>query len=170
MILGLAKQLTVYFTRLNRSSTLQGWPVGIGLILRSLFIAFTLTYMIEVSSAAFDAHFAENPFLEANTLTDKSADPNGTLLTGLRSARTPLTQVSRIWLFLCYRPILTLHQTLAFWELSIVSKNRPDRRKLIFTDVRKPNSMWELILNECLQTLSDVEIALSKALSPSQLG
>lgn len=51
-----------------------------------------------------------------------------------------------------------------------MSKSRQDRRKLIFTDVRKPSSMWELILNECLQTLSDVEIALSKALAPSQLG
>lgn len=58
-------------------------------------------------------------------------------------------------------------QSIAFWELSHLSKNRADRRKSIFADVdRKPVNMWEQILQECLRCVNEVEIKINELMTP----
>ncbi|KAI5778206.1 nucleoporin protein Ndc1-Nup, partial [Geopyxis carbonaria] len=58
---------------------------------------------------------------------------------------------------------------LAFRELRYIANSRPDRRRDIFIDVnRQPKNAWEQILQECLQTLREVESRLSE-LSPFRL-
>ena len=49
----------------------------------------------EIAHAAFIAFFIEDPFKSNKLISDKSTDPNGTLITGLCSASYPLTQVDR---------------------------------------------------------------------------
>lgn len=85
--------LTV-FNRLNRAAVLPTFPVGPGLFIRSAVIAFLTCVSSEVAHIAFTSFFVEDPFPSGKTISDKSSDPNGTLVTGLRSTKAPLTQVS----------------------------------------------------------------------------
>ncbi|KAI5841293.1 nucleoporin protein Ndc1-Nup-domain-containing protein [Tricharina praecox] len=82
-----------HFYWLNRSAALPSFPVGPTLFIRSCFLALMIVLSSEVSHAAFNAFFTEDPFQGGKTITDKSSDPNGTLITGLRTAKAPLTQV-----------------------------------------------------------------------------
>jgi len=102
----------------------------------------------EVVHAAFNAFFTEDPFQGGKTVTDKSSDPNGTLISGLRTSQAPLTQ------------------PMAFAELNHLAHNRPDRRRAIFADVDRKPSAWEQILNECLRAVNEVEIKLTELISP----
>lgn len=137
------------FYWLNRSTTLPPFPVGPGLFIRSGVIAFMTAWLAEISHLAFTVYFVENPFLDNKSITDKSPDPNGTLVSGLRMTRAPLTQL------------------IAFWELNHIASTRVDRRRMIFSDTRSPVIVWEQILNECLRTLNDVEIKLAEINTPS---
>jgi hypothetical protein len=138
------------FYWLNRSAVLPSFPVGPGLFIRSAILAIMICLSTEVAHTAFVSFFVEDPFKNGKVVTDKSSDPNGSLVTGLRSTHAPLTN-----------PI-------AFWELRFISENRADRRKSIFTDVdRKPQpTIWQQIVVECLRTVNEVEIKLSELLNP----
>lgn len=134
---------------LNRSSTLPAWPVGGGMFIRSAWIAFMLGCIWESAHAAFNIHFSQGPIKEGKTISEKSADPNGTLVSGLRSSGL-LTQV------------------MAFAELVFIANNSPARRKSIFTDVdRKPTNIWEQILKECLAVIGDVDVKLTEIGKPA---
>lgn len=128
---------------LNRSSTLPAWPVGGGLFIRSAWIAFLLGSIWESAHVAFNVYFSEEPIKDGKTISEKSPDSNGTLVSGLKSSGL-LTQV------------------MAFAELVFISHNSPTRRKSIFTDVdRKPTNIWEQILKECLAVIGEVDIKLT---------
>jgi hypothetical protein len=50
--------------------------------------------MWQVANLAFNVYFTQDPLsLDSKTISEKSPDPNGTLLTGLKSSQAPLTQV-----------------------------------------------------------------------------
>ncbi|KAF8252840.1 hypothetical protein K440DRAFT_362443 [Wilcoxina mikolae CBS 423.85] len=87
---------TLWFARqfywLNRSAALPAYPVGPGLFIRSGVIAFLTCLSAEIAHVAFTSFFIENPFQTSKVVSDKSSDPNGTLVTGLRSTKAPLTQ------------------------------------------------------------------------------
>ena len=96
------------FNRLNRAAVLPTFPVGPGLFIRSAVIAFLTCVLSEVAHIAFTSFFVEDPFPSGKTISDKSSDPNGTLVTGLRSTKAPLTQVSSACPFtraITYEPI-----------------------------------------------------------------
>lgn len=57
------------------------------LIYRSLISGFFLVLLWEASNALFTAYVAQAPLKRAQTLTAESRDPNGTLLTGLKSKK-----------------------------------------------------------------------------------
>lgn len=78
---------------MNRSSALPSFPVGPGLLIRSTLLAFMLCILPEICHLVFASHFAQSPFQDGKVVTDKSPDPNGTLLTGLRASKGPLVQV-----------------------------------------------------------------------------
>ncbi|KAA8908121.1 nucleoporin protein Ndc1-Nup, partial [Sphaerosporella brunnea] len=85
---------TLWFARrfywLNRSAVLPSFPVGPGLFIRSAVLAAMIVLISEVAHMAFISFFIEDPFKHGKVITDKSMDPNGTLVTGLRSANKPL--------------------------------------------------------------------------------
>lgn len=134
---------------LNRSSTLPAWPVGGGMFIRSAWIAFMLGCIWETAHVAFNVHFSQEPIKDGKTISEKSPDPNGTLVSGLKSSGL-LTQV------------------MAFAELVFIANNSPARRKSIFTDVdRKPTNIWEQILKECLAVIGDVDVRLAEIGKPA---
>lgn len=132
---------------LNRSSTLPAWPVGGGMFIRSAWIAFLLGLIWESAHVAFDVHFSQEPIKEGKTISEKSPDPNGTLVSGLKSSGL-LTQV------------------MAFSELVFIANNSPARRKSIFTDVNRKPTIWEQILKECLVVIEDVGMKLTEIGKP----
>lgn len=75
---------------------LPGFPVTAGMAFRTAFIAFATCLSAEIAHVAFRSFFVEDPFQSGKTVTDKSRDPNGTLLTGLRTTKMPLTQVNPV--------------------------------------------------------------------------
>jgi nucleoporin NDC1 len=137
------------FYWLNRSTALPPYPVGPGLFIRSTVVAAMIVLSAEVAHVAFTVYFLEQPFANNKLISDKSPNPNGTLITGLRTSKAPLTQ------------------SFAFWELDFLSSERPDRRKAIYNDVdRKPSTTWEQILSECLRTLSEVDTSVFSLIIP----
>lgn len=133
---------------LNRSSVLPAWPVGGGMFLRSAWIAFLLGCTWESAHAAFNIYFAQEPIKDGKTISEKSPDPNGTLVSGLKSPGL-LTQV------------------MAFAELVFISHNSPARRKSIFTDIDRKPTIWEQILKECLVVIGDVDVKLAEIGKPA---
>ncbi|PWW72430.1 hypothetical protein C7212DRAFT_227285 [Tuber magnatum] len=82
------------FYWLNRSSTLPSFPVGAGMFIRSLWLSFLIGVMWQISNIAFDVYFTQKPLsADGKTISEKSPDPNGTLVTGLKASQAPLTQV-----------------------------------------------------------------------------
>ncbi|RPB14400.1 hypothetical protein P167DRAFT_484672 [Morchella conica CCBAS932] len=129
------------FFWLNRSSSVPSWPIDT--IFRNFWVAFLLGCIWESVHTAFSIYFSEEPIKDEKTISEKSPDPNGTLVSGLR-ANGLLTQV------------------MAFSELVFISHNSPARRKSIFTDVdRKPINIWEQIMKECLAVIEDVDSKLT---------
>lgn len=119
------------------------------MFIRSAWIAFLLGCIWESVHVAFNVHFSQEPTKEGKTISEKSPDPNGTLVSGLKSSGL-LTQV------------------MAFAELAFIANNSPPRRKSIFTDVdRKPTNIWEQILKECLAVIGDVDVRLAEIGKPA---
>ncbi len=77
------------FLGLPRSSALlpSMLPYRINLILRLVWANFMLVALWEASLVAFEAFFAQEPLKQDSPLTSTSKDPNGTLVTGLKSKR-----------------------------------------------------------------------------------
>ncbi|KAH0609035.1 uncharacterized protein H6S33_001263 [Morchella sextelata] len=133
--------ITLTFFWLNRSSSVPSWPIDT--IFRNLWVAFLLGCIWESVHTAFSIYFSEEPIKDGKAISEKSPDPNGTLVSGLRATGL-LTQV------------------MAFSELVFISHNSPARRKSIFTDVdRKPTNIWEQIMKECLVVIEDVDSKLT---------
>ncbi|CUS09590.1 unnamed protein product [Tuber aestivum] len=144
----LATAKTFYW--LNRSSTLPSFPVGAGMFIRSLWLSFLIGVMWQISNIAFDVYFTQKPLsADGKTVSEKSPDPNGTLVTGLKASQAPLTQM------------------LAFWELAYLSQNSAARRKAIYTDInRKPANIFEQILNQALSVLGEIDLKLADVGKP----
>lgn len=62
-------------------------PYHISLILRSVTSCFLLLILWEASNATFSAYVAQDPLKRGRPLTDDSRDPNGSLLSGLKSKK-----------------------------------------------------------------------------------
>ena len=73
-------------------------PYHINLILRSVLAGFLLVLLWETSIVAFEAFLAQEPLKQGIPLTQASKDPNGTLISGLKSKR-PILQVRRGLIF-----------------------------------------------------------------------
>lgn len=138
------------FFWLNRSSTVPSWTFAslVAMFFRSFWICLLLGCIWESAHIAFNVYFTEEPIKDGKTISEKSPDPNATLVSGLKSSGY-LTGVT------------------AFSELVFIAHNSPSRRKSIFKDVnKKPTSIWEQILKECLAVIEDVNTKVSEVGKP----
>lgn len=67
-------------------------PYHISVILRTVTSSYMLLMLWEISNLSFGIYVAQEPLKKDKPLTDYTRDPNGTLLTGLKSKR----EVSRV--------------------------------------------------------------------------
>lgn len=109
------------------------------LLARSFFSGVLLLFLWDFANSAFNIFVAQEPLKKSQPLTNEAPDPNGSLLNGLKSNKQ-------------------LAKAFAFWELALISRSFPDRRKAIFADLdRQGGSAWTQILSACLATLESVD-------------
>ncbi|KAL5342557.1 nucleoporin protein Ndc1-Nup [Aspergillus crustosus] len=120
-------------------------PVGPTLIGRTLISGALLVICWQTSNLFFSVFLSKEPLKRGHPLTAEAKDPNGSLLNGLKAKKETV-------------------RAFAFWELSFISQQSPDRRKAIFNDIdREGGSSWTQILlsaTEVIQGISTrVEVA-----------
>jgi len=136
------------FFRLQNHQAVFGFPVTFGLFLRSVWLSLLVCTIWEISNIAFTHYFSLEPVNNGTTVSERSTDPNGSLMLGLKTTKKPLTQ------------------SMAFMELSYITKNSPARRISMFKDLRAPKSIWTQIVEECLGNISAISAAVGAAMNP----
>lgn len=86
-------RITRIFYRLSTSSEPYSWPVGFLFFFRTLWVSFLVFFLWEFTQSTFIIYFSMEPLKDGQVLSSLSADANGTLLTGFKHTRKPLTQV-----------------------------------------------------------------------------
>lgn len=131
------------------------------LVPQALFSSFMLVLLWEVSNATFDVFTSQPPLRKGQTLTSqvqdangvilhKSKDPNGSLLTGLKSKKE-------------------VNKAFALWELFLITTQYEVRRKTIFTEVdRSTGSTWSQICKHCLDEVKSVQGRINLANQPAE--
>ncbi|KAK5948519.1 hypothetical protein OHC33_010415 [Knufia fluminis] len=112
-----------------------------------IFGAF-LSVTWQLNILFFRTFMLREPTKDGRPLSTFSKDPNGTLLHGLNAKRE-------------------LVKTFAFWELEVISKTCPDRRKDIFSDFERPSQgpMFSQMLDAALEVFKSIESRM-KVLDP----
>ncbi|KAK9446950.1 nucleoporin protein Ndc1-Nup [Limtongia smithiae] len=120
------------FKTLHRSNVLPSFPwVPVHAVLLSFFLTFTWSF----SNSLFTVYMTLGPIHRGKPISEKSSDPNGTLITGLRSSKRPFTKRT------------------AYQELNIISHGDGRRRDSIYKDIEKP-TVWSQICDECLSVIA----------------
>ncbi|PPJ60094.1 hypothetical protein CBER1_03126 [Cercospora berteroae] len=162
----IAWNLTFSFARIFYSQLQSDdRPTGLShlgrLTRQASFSSFMLVSLWEVSNAAFDIFTAQPPLRKGQALTSeikdargvvlhKSKDPNGSLLTGLKSKRET-------------------NKSFALWELHLITTQFENRRKTIYTEVdRAGGSTWSQVCNLCLGEISAVQQRIEEELAPAE--
>lgn len=124
-------------------------PLFADLLGRFIIEAFLLTFSWELANAAFDLYIAQAPMKQGRLLTEESADPNGSLLNGLKATRS-------------------VPRAFAFWELALISNYMPQRRQLIYQDIaRSDGSSWSQVHTICLGELHAVVKRIHDSRAPA---
>ena len=110
-------------------------PYYPSLIYRSLKSGLLLVVLFEASNALFSAYVAREPLKKGQPLTAESKDPNGSLLTGLKSRK----EIPKVGCHDSERIKTDGLQTFALWELSHIAAHHSERRKNLFTDIDRPS-------------------------------
>lgn len=153
----------VFYSDLATESQAEGLQINriFQLTWQSFSSALMLAMLWELSNAAFSIYMAEPPTKKDEPLTSeikdntgaiivKSKDPNGSLISGLKSKK----EVSKAF---------------AMWELAVICARFPARRKTIYTEVdRKDGSTWKQISKDCLGELSALSTRIKIALDPEK--
>lgn len=137
-------------------SGLQHFPTLLG---QAIYTSAMLVFLWEVSNTAFTAIVAQPPLKKREPLTSeikdargvvlhRSRDPNGSLLTGLKSKKP-------------------VPKAFAFWELYLICTTFESRRQTIYTEVdRAGGSTWSQICTLCLAEISTVKTRVEAAIDP----
>ena len=158
-----------FFRDLPQSSQ----PTGLGLGMQLMWQAATSSAMLillwELSNAVFTIFVSQSPLKREQPLTSeikdaqgnvisKSKDPNGSLLSGLKSKKE-------------------VPKSFALWELWLICSQFETRRKTIYTEVdrrlvpgmsRDEGSTWFQISKTCLNEISAIKIHIATALAPTE--
>ncbi|EZF26649.1 hypothetical protein H112_01199 [Trichophyton rubrum D6] len=123
-------------------------PSNIMFHLRSATSGSLLVMLWQISNFLFSAFLGQAPLKKGNPLTHGVADPNGSLLNGLKSKKETVL-------------------AFAFWELCLISQEFPDRRKEIFKDIdRSGGSAWSQILKASEDILNGITSRIQEYQNP----
>lgn len=150
----------IYFRQLPESAAPTGLVYPPTLIAQALTTSFMLATLWEVSNVAFTAIVTQPPLKKGVPLTSevkdsrgvilsRSRDPNGSLLTGLKSKKP-------------------VPKAFAFWELYIICTSFESRRKTIYAEVdRAGGNTWSQICKLCLAEIATVRTRVEAAIDPA---
>ncbi|KAI0130321.1 nucleoporin protein Ndc1-Nup [Xylariales sp. AK1849] len=114
-------------------------PWSIWMLGRAIFASTLLGLLWGFSNAAFTFYLAKDPIKNGQPLTSESKDPNGSLLTGLKSKKARIS-------------------SFAMWETALIARDFDVRRQAIFEDIdRKDGPMWSQIYKICLDSIKTLE-------------
>lgn len=100
----------------------------------------------------FRLYMLQQPVRNGVPLSALSKDPNGTLLNGL-SAKSQVVK------------------TLAFWELDVIAKTSPDRRKNIFGDFERPGQgpIFTSMMSAALAVIQSIPARIDEMENPTSM-
>ena len=142
-------------------------PFHFRILARSLSAGAMLLFLWKFSNAAFSIYVASRPLKKGKPLTNDSKDPNGTLLTGLKSKK----EAVRVGGCLTSPTIANLKQEFAFWELHWISFCDETRRKSIYCEIdRNGGSTWSQTLKASMGVIEDVAVRITDSNNPNAEG
>ncbi|PLB54429.1 hypothetical protein P170DRAFT_460570 [Aspergillus steynii IBT 23096] len=117
-------------------------------IFRPLFSGTLLVVCWETANLFFSVFLSKEPLKRGQPLTADAKDPNGSLLTGLNAKKETV-------------------RAFAFWELSFISQQFPDRRKGIFNDIdREGAPAWTQILQSASDVIKGISTRIEEKKKP----
>ncbi|PGH16464.1 hypothetical protein AJ79_01795 [Helicocarpus griseus UAMH5409] len=124
-------------------------PLHISLMLRAAASGALLVALWQVSNLLFSTFLGQAPLKKGQPLTNETKDPNGSLINGLKAKKDVV-------------------QTFAFWELSLIGQQFPERRKLIFADIdRDGGAAWSQILNASMNVIKGITSRINEYQNPT---
>ena len=118
-------------------------PANLTMMLRSFALGFLLVLTWETSTFLFSALMTQQPLKKGQPLSAMSKDPNGTLLNGIKAKND-------------------IVKTFAFWELALIARSFPERRKAIFADIeRKDGTCWAQMQVAALDNIKAVSLRIN---------
>ncbi|KAK3315377.1 nucleoporin protein Ndc1-Nup [Apodospora peruviana] len=129
-------------------------PVSLPFSLRSLVRCWTASLMLllvwTAANIIFTMFIAQEPLKNGKPLTSESKDPNGSLLSGLKSKKLNI-------------------RAFAFWELALIARNFPERRVAIYQDIERTGGpAWAQIYAICTDMLKGMESRIDSFGKPPQ--
>ena len=143
----------VYFLPLKQKNHRTGFAPFVGFFFSLLIQTGLLILLWEFTNAAFGVYISEAPLKKGKPLTDdskdpKGKDPNGSLITGLKSTK-PFAKSS------------------AFYELLLITLSFPERRKTIFTErASEKESTWVQTSKLCLEQITAITKRIDAVVKP----
>lgn len=148
------------FSQLPSNSAPPGLTRVPALFWQAATSSLMLVALWEVSNEVFSIFVAEPPLKKGQPLTSeikdnagavisRSTDPNGSLITGMKSMKE-------------------VPKTFAYWELSLVCAQYEARRRSIFAEVdRQGGSTWSQICQHCLQEIGSIDTRIKQFQEPA---
>ncbi|KAK1829247.1 nucleoporin protein Ndc1-Nup [Podospora conica] len=124
-------------------------PFSFSSITRALYASFLLELIWTTCTVAFSLFMVKGPKKNGKPLSSESKDPNGSLVNGLKVKKEA-------------------YRAFAMWELAIIARDFPDRRKTIYEDIdRTDGPIWNQIAARCLDVLKSIETRIDNYGKPT---
>jgi len=138
----------VYFLPPEQRDIYTGFAPILPFYVAALTQTTLLLLLWEITNAAFSAYIAQPPLrrdqpLTSDTKNGKATDPNGSLISGLKSKKE-------------------FAQASAFHELLLITHSFPERRQTIFADLdRAGGNAWTQISTLCLAQIEGINTRIN---------
>jgi nucleoporin NDC1 len=118
-------------------------PASPSMMLRSFALGALLVLTWETSAFLFAALMIQQPLKKGQPLSEASKDPNGTLINGVKAKND-------------------IVKTFASWELALIARSFPERRKGIFADIeRKDGTCWAQMQAAALDVIRAISVRIN---------
>ncbi|KAJ5673881.1 hypothetical protein N7462_009320 [Penicillium macrosclerotiorum] len=118
------------------------------LLVRSAFSGSLLILCWQTANLFFSIFIGKEPLKRGQPLTAEAKDPNGSLLTGLKTKKQVV-------------------KSFALWELGLISQSHPERRKTIFNEIDRDNgSTWTQVLDSLTEVIKGITTRIDAVKAP----